>query len=120
MNVNYNPIFIFPEFNLTKKASYFFKLLITFQIASIIIIAIFFYPMELMFLYNLLMKNYQLSTADINATNQFKQLIANINSATLSCDSNNNLIINGNINALDIDNNNISCSTQIKVLYGIN
>jgi hypothetical protein len=119
MNVNYNPIFILPEFNLTKKISGFFKLLIIFQIASIIIIIIIFYPMEVIFLFNLLFNNYSLSNREKIAIDEFKQSIDNISNATLSCNNQNKLIINNNILAKDINNLDIICTSQIKNLYSI-
>lgn len=119
MNVNYNPIFIFPEFDLTKNISSFFKLLIAFQIVSIIVVIIIFYPMEVIFLYNLIIGNYSISEVEQTAIDTFKQTIDNITSATLSCDTNNNLIINNTVNALDINKNIIICSSQIKTLYGL-
>lgn len=119
MNINYNPIFIFPEFNLTKNVSVFFKILIGVQIAMIIIIILIFYPMEIIFLFNRLFGIYSLSQTEKNAVEEFKNLINNISNATLSCDGNNNLIINNSILALDINKNNIVCTAQIRTLYEI-
>lgn len=119
MNINYNPIFIFPEFNLIKNNSIFFKFLILFQIAAIIVVIVIFYPMEVIFLYNLIMGNYEISNLEKENMNKFKLSVDNLSSAILSCDSLNNLVINGTIKALDINKNFITCTTQIKELYGI-
>ena len=119
MNINYNPVFIFPEIDVSKPASTFFKLLISFQIVSILVIIIIFYPMELIFLYNYLLGRYSLSTADQNSITAFKEKIDNLSLATISCDTNNFLKINNITNALDINKNTIVCTQQIRELYNL-
>jgi hypothetical protein len=119
MNINYNPTFIFPEIDLTKKISIFFKVLVVFQIICIIIVLIIFYPMEIIFLYNWIFGNYSISKTEQDSIDQFKLLIDNLTNSTLSCDNNNNLIINNNILASDISNNPIVCNASIKSLFNL-